>query len=247
MANLLYVVQEVMSSLDSDEINSVSDNPESLSVAKIVEAVYRHITSQIEFLRQHNVFEVEGNNDPLLPCVMHIPENVRDIDFLKYDHRTVTDDDVSYQDVCPLPVKDFLDRMYLLDEDDPSVGMGNLTLEDGGSFTMKWWKNRGPKFYTRLDDRTLIFDSYDNQMDTSLHKNKTIAYGWLDPKAFVLQDTFVIDLDNKNLDILINESKSLAWAELKQSQNANTGKMARRGWTKSQPTELKRPWYGRNR
>jgi hypothetical protein len=76
--------------------------------------------------------------------------------------------------------------------------------------------NKHPEYYTLFDDYTVVFDSYQSEVDTTLDKAKTKGYGEKEPGDFLLEDSFIPDLDEKQFALLLSESKALAFLELKQ-------------------------------
>ena len=55
---LLRLVQDILSSLDSDEVNSISDTPESLQVANIVRTTYEDLVSLLDLPEHFSFFEL---------------------------------------------------------------------------------------------------------------------------------------------------------------------------------------------
>lgn len=142
-----------------------------------------------------------------------------------YSAWVITSDNASsappgYLDVIPLTQFDFLTMVSQYNPTDLSVGSFTLTLNefDSGTpatFTFYYRNDRQPTYFTVLSNQYVIFDSYDQTQDTTLQSSKTLASAWVMP-AFSKIDTFIPNLDEQQFPLLLQESKALAFAELKQ-------------------------------
>ena len=110
-----------------------------------------------------------------------------------------------------------------------------------------------PEYFSTPDDYNLIFDSYYSTDDTTLQKSKTMCSGLLYP-TFTLSDSFTPDLNPQQFSLLINRAKERAFIELKQMENRDASKEARRQkivtqWDKNRIERevaiLRAPRYGR--
>lgn len=243
---LLDLVQKTMSSLDSFEVNSIDDNPEAMQVVVIAENVYNHITSQIDFPGHHGLFELNPSLDANKPVIMYRPYRIRTMEWIKYNRMSLIDPNPSWTEIHYLPLKQFMDRMYNLPLTDENVATFEH-LMDGDSVSIIYRTDVSPQYYTTVDDNLFIFDSFDKGVDSTLQNDKTLCYGLTAPAQFQSVNSFVFDLDEKYLDLLVQEVKSLAWAELRQTAHQKAERMARRGWTKSQAQEIPWPYYGKTR
>lgn len=82
---LLEMVQSILSSMDSDEVNSYADTVESQQVANIIKSTYNDIISFIEFPEQYKLFQLNPSGDPSKPVVMSIPNNYGNLEWVKYN------------------------------------------------------------------------------------------------------------------------------------------------------------------
>jgi len=92
---------------------------------------------------------------------------------------------------------------------------------------MKFRNDQQPSYYTSIDDRVILFDSFDNTQSTTLESARTYGYGGLIPE-FVMNDNFIPKLDARQFTLLLNAAKSQAFIELKQVENADAAKKSRR-------------------
>lgn len=250
---LLQLVQEILSSTDGSEINSYTDNTESLQVSRILENTYWDIVSTSSFGTRFNFFTLNASGNTLFPTVMTLPSNVVTMESLKYNNRTATSAQVLFRDVTYLVKEEFLGMMYEKDSTDVTNVTFNYPVANSGSLFMIARKDTHPSFYTTFDDQTVLFDSYDSGVDTTLQSSKTLCYGETNP-VWTYADSFVPDLPEKQFTILRNEAKATAFVELKQQTNSDAVAKARKGWISSQKTGdkitvkdhlLKTPNYGK--
>src|SRR3990167_10644193 len=92
---LLEMVQEILSDLNSDEINSIGDTIESEQVALILKAAYEDIIENRDIPSLNTLFQLEGLSNTLKPTHFEYPDNIQLIHWLKYDYEV--DSDISYQ------------------------------------------------------------------------------------------------------------------------------------------------------
>jgi hypothetical protein len=229
---LLGLTQTILSSMDSDEINSINDSVESQQVVKIIRSVYYDIVNRAKLPEHYTIFNLEASGTSTKPVLMYLPSSINKLLYVKYNNATTDDPAINMVNVEYLTLPEFLDRMDSLDTTDDTVESFTHTL-NGNTYTFVYKNDAFPQFYTSFDDNTLIFDSYNSEEDTTLQKSKTRAYGH-QVIPFSLSDTFTPDLDEEQFQLLLNEAKSLAWAELKQSAHPKAEMSARRGWSLSQ-------------
>jgi len=228
---LLDLTQTILSSLDSDEINSIDDTVESQQVAKVIRTAYFDIIARGNFPEHYDLFELNASGDNTKPTLMTVPTDVRHIDWLKYN-RVDSDSNPNFTLVKPLPVLEFTNMMHSLLLSESDVGTFNQTI---GSDTIEFYylDDKEPDYYTIFDDYTVIFDSYNSDLDTTLQKSKTLGFGEKVP-TFELTDNFTPDLDEHQFALLLNESKALAFLELKQMAHPMAMDKARKQWINSQ-------------
>ena len=103
------------------------------------------------------------------------------------------------------------------------------TGSDNFSFTFNFINDKAPVYYTTVDDNTVIFDSYDSAVDSTLQSSKTVCSGSR-ATVFAEEDSTVLNLQPHQFALLLNEAKSLAWEELKQTRHIKAETTARRNW-----------------
>lgn len=239
MNTLLDLTQDILAAMDSDEVNSINDTTESQSVVRIIKRAYMDIAARANLPRHNNVFQLVPSNDTTKPVTMTLPSNVASVEWIKYDWATTENPEINLTDVHPLPLHDFLATVLALNSTEPDVFTYTQVI-DGQVMTFLGKNSRGPRYYTTADDRTILFDSYDASMDSTLQAEKSLAFG---QKNFPWQsvDTFVPDLDERQFALLFNEAKSMCFAELKQSAHPKAEEKSRKHWINQQSGKTKVP------
>lgn len=232
---LLELVQSVLGSIDGDEVNSYSETTESLQVANIIRDTYFGIVSKLDAPEHFTFFELEASSSSS-PTLMTLPTFVASFSELKYNNVELPDTSPIMKTVTALPVNIFMDKMHQLNTDDDNVGSYQFTTDNANTIDILYMNDKFPEFYTTFDDYNIIFDSYNSVEDTYLVKNKSLGYGQIIP-TWTFNDSFTPDLDSRQFQILLNEAKELAAAELKQSSHSIAARNARRAWINAQRTK----------
>lgn len=236
---LLELTQAVLSSMDSDEINSINDSVESQQVVKVIKTVYDDIITRGDLATNKTPFNLTPSNDTTKPILMVKPDNIDVIHWIKYDCQDADDTAPVWNDMTYLPFMDFVDYVHSYNATEDNVDSFAYSAE-GFTTTFLYKTDTPPKYFTTLDDETIIFDAYDVEVDDTLQSSKTLAYGSM-KTTFVESDTFVPALQPQQFSLLLNESKSLAWAELKQTVHAKAERTAIKNWQHLQRTRQQIP------
>lgn len=81
---LLNIVQNILSAMSSDEVNSIGDTVESMQVAQIVQNKYYDIVARGDLTLDNQLFQLNPSDTPNIPVLMTLPVGVSRIDWLKY-------------------------------------------------------------------------------------------------------------------------------------------------------------------
>lgn len=225
------MVQDVLSSMDSDEVNSISDGIEAMQVARVIRACFFDIASN-ELPEFSTLFQLTASGDSSKPVMMTRPTDVRTIMLVKYNKVDEDNTDPNFTRLIPLSIEDFFDKTHMLNLSDDAVSSMTHVIE-GDTITFLYRTDKAPDYYTIIDDHTVFFDSYDSEVDTTLQKSKTFCVGEKE-QTFYLEDTYELPLDEQQHVWLLNEAKSLAYQELKQQTHAYAEKTAKRQRIKAQ-------------
>lgn len=252
--NLLKLTQLILSSMDSDEVNSIGDTIESQQIVDIIETTFNDIVSAVDFPSDWDLFQLENFGDATRPTILVIPSNINRIEWVQYDVSATGATARDFVTIKPESRYSFFERMNGLDTAESNVYKFNYAV-GAQSFDVRGYKDAWPSSYTTVDNNKLIFDNFKLTEQNTLTGGRTKCYGSIVP-TFTRTDAFVPPFDNKHFTILLNEAKSQAWIELKQTQNAKAEQRARRGWVnaerhkskiETQPHLQQVPNYGRRR
>lgn len=211
---LLEMTQDILSDMDSDEVNSINDSTEALQVAQIIKSTYYTIVDGRDFAWLKEMFQLDASGTVARPTYMKLPETIIDLDWVKYNTRKATDTKDKYTKVEYKLPEDFL---YITDQRDSSAS-NVQTITDPSGIKIYVYNDRAPKYFTSFDDDTLVFDSYDSGIDSYLQNSKTQCYGKRSV-VFTMSDTFTPDLPVQMFSYLLNEAKSNCFVTLKQVAN----------------------------
>ncbi len=238
---LLEMTQAILLSMQGDEVTSIADTEESRAVALIIKENYFYITGKAD-LPEHKELFTLAETSASTPVIMNPPSTFTTLEWLKYNNileDSEGETDNNFQFVKYINSKDFFTMQEALDSDESFVDVMSYTI-GSNTLSFKYKTNQMPQWYTTWDDNTLIFDALDTAEDTFLRTTKTLAYGLLDP-TWTHSDSFTPDLDNRQFNLLLSESKAQAFAELKQAQNINAERKVKHGWVELSRTKNKLP------
>jgi len=211
---LLEMTQDILSDMDSDEVNSINDSIESLQVAQIIKTTYYNIIDGRDYDFLYELFQLDASGTSSRPTHMKLPENIIDLKYIKYNCKTLTDTKDKYLKIKYLMPEDF---MEVVDSRDSSKS--NVTVvTDPTGISINVMNDKAPEYFTSFDDENLVFDSYDSEVDTTLQNNKTQCHGKRSV-TFTIADDFTPDLPTQMFSYLLAEAKSTAFLTLKQMPN----------------------------
>lgn len=224
---LLELIQRILSSIKGEEVNSYDDTAESLVVRDIIKECFYNIISNQDFPEMKSLFELNASGISNKPTFMTMPAPVVGIEWVKYNKATLEDPTARYEYVTYLPFEEFAERMHQLDPSADNVGSYSLDSLAGGTFDVYYQNDKAPDYYTSYDDNTILFDSYDSDVDTTLQTSKSLAYGLL-THTWVDDNNATLPLDAQQYNILIKEAKVMSWMELRQTENQAAAMQARK-------------------
>ena len=225
---LLELTQDILASLNGDEVTSINDSTESKDVATTIRTVFYEIASQAKLPEHYTLFQLEETSVST-PTVMTKPTDIITIDWIKYNNQLLTDTASNYQFVDFYENSQFLDLLHRMDtEESDSVDRFDYTIS-GNTFVFPYGTNKYPSFYSSYNDNVIIFDSIDWEQEDFLRKTNTMGYG-LKESSWTHSDSFVPPLDHKLFNLLYQTAKAQCFVDFKQIENASAERKSRRGW-----------------
>ena len=234
---LLELTQDVLSSMDSDEITSITDTVEAQQVVKVIRTTYYDIVNRAGLPEQETLFKLD-ETDANTPPVMTLPDDYRSAKWIKYNIADAGAD-AQYTDITPIDNESFMFLMYELSSSSTDVSSYTF-IPNSDSMTFFYYNDRAPTMYTTFGDHYVVFNGVDETQESFLDTDKSVAYG---KKLLVWNDSdgFTPELDEPQFELLLNESKALAWQELKQTPHLKAETTARREWVNMQKTKYALP------
>jgi hypothetical protein len=239
---LLEIVQSILSDMDSEDVNTISDTLEAQQIAGVVEDTFYNIVATRDIPEHHSLIKLTALSDTSYPTHFIFPDNVKAITGLWYDKSALGT--LEYGDIKWVAPETFLSRTDGRSSDYVSVA------DKSAGTNLRIGTAQMPTFYTSFDDEYIVMDSYDNTVDTTLTSSKIRAMGSTIP-VFSQTDAYVPDLDATMFPYLIAESKSVCFSLFKGGTDPKIDQAARRQKAYVQndmyrnKMENKRPQYGR--
>jgi hypothetical protein len=246
---LLEMTQNILSSMDSDEVNSINDTMESEQVALVLKQTYRALLSNRNWPHTKRLIQIEASGDSGLPTHMSLLDDVKEVLFVKYNTAPSSyGDRRNFIDMKWLEQDDFLRRLNHLDNTKNNIV---TVIDPVSTIPLSIRNDLAPTYYTSFDDTTIVFDSFDSEVDSTLQKSKTQVYGYVYP-AWEQEDDFIPDLPNEAFTLLQEEAKSRCFIEIKQiaNQKAEQESVRQNAWLSRKDWRvkggIKYPNYGRS-
>lgn len=215
--SLLEMVQDILSEMDSDEVNSINDTVESVQVAQTIKTCYFEIIGNRNWPHLRKLIQVEGLATPSMPNYLRVPEDVKELVFFKYDKRKLGDTKSTLQDVLYKEPDSFL--RYVSARNSDNTNVDEITDFSGSKILVL--NDVAPTYWTTFDDQHIVTDSYDAAIDTTLQQSKTQALAYVNP-TWSHVDAFIPNLPIEAFPALLAESKSTCFFNIKQMPNQKT-------------------------
>lgn len=222
-STLLEIVFDILSDMDGDFISSINDTDEAMQVAQIVKTTYQAMISNRNWPHTARVLNITPYADSLLPTYTRIEPNVKELISVYYDIRKDGETRFNYKQIKYLDPDDFLRLTNQRNNDDVNCDV----ILDPSGVKLLIMTNKAPEYYTSFDDTTIVFDSFDSSVDSTIQANKTQIRAYIIP-IFEMEDDFIPDLPDEAFSLLIEESKSKAMFKLKQTQDVKAEQEAGR-------------------
>ena len=238
---LLQIVQNILSDMDSEDVNSISDSIEAEQIASVVRDVYYNMVSTRMIPEHQELTKLVSLSNSARPTHFQVPESVKRIDLLRYNISTTGGTDFK-------EIKYIEPLLFLTLNKD---GGNTATVYDvNGNTPILIRNDKMPDYYTSFDDLHIVMDSYNSSVDNILSANKTQALCHKIP-TFTISDSYTPDIDEVLFPYLIAEAKSTCFSLFKSGVDQKIEQAARRQKSYMQSDmyrvkkENKRPYYGR--
>jgi hypothetical protein len=244
---LLELTQAILNDMDGDQVNSISDTIESEQVVQIIHDTFDEIISSRTWPHLNQLISLTPQG-AIRPTHMDTSPTWTYIDFIKYNKISQSGIKKVYDDVFFMYQKEFLD---LINQRNSSLTNIDTILDPGSTIDLLIVNDKAPEFWTTFDDDIIIFDSYDNLVDSNLQESKCQVFGNVEP-TWTQADGFTPDLPAKAFAYLLAEAKSTASNTMRQVANQKEEQKSRRQrtWLGQEKWRInggiRFPDYGRN-
>lgn len=244
--DLLTMTKDILSVMDGDEVNSISDTEEATQVAKVIIRTFNAMVSNTTWFNTRKGLTLVALSNSSIPTHIRLNDDVKELSFINYNKRKLADTKDVYRELKWKNPEDFL--RYVNARDNSKANC--QTVIDYSGIELFILNDKAPDYYTSFNDKDIIFDSFDNEVDTTIQESKIQAVGFVVP-SLAEADGSVIDLPPDAMSMLLEESTKKAqwWVRQMQDpvaeQEAKRQKtwMARKQWRVN--GGIKYPNYGR--
>tara|TARA_R110002049_G_scaffold122262_1_gene277104 strand:+ start:519 stop:1295 length:777 start_codon:yes stop_codon:yes gene_type:complete len=244
---LLQMTQDILSDMDSDNVNAINDSVEALQVAQIIKTSYFNIINGKDYDFLHKLFQLTASTTVDRPTHMKVPGDIINVEYVKYNCKLTAPARDLFKVMEYKTPEEFMD---LVDARD-SLATNVKVVSDLTGVTLNILKDKAPSCYTSFNDDEVIFDAYIATLETNLQASKTQSHGKR-AMVFTMSDTFIPDLPVQMFTYLLNEAKSACFLTLKQMANPKAEQIStrQRRIMSEEAFKIKKgisfPNYGRN-
>lgn len=213
---LIEIVKDILTAMDSEEVDSIADTVEADQVATLCGVVFYNVITERDLPENEELLKLTAASDSNFPTHFRYPDNVTNITDIWYK-----DSDGRYQEVCWKNWKTFLQDTDGLGSDYDTV------LDKNGGTDIRIQNNKRPQWYTSFDDDWIVMDSYESDVESTLQASKIRAYGLVRP-TFTKTDTWTPDFDEELFPYYVAECTSMCMSLLSGGSDPKIEQSARR-------------------
>jgi len=238
---LLQIVQDILSSLNSDGVNSITDTREAQQIAVECRRVFFHMVNSKIWPSTQGLMQLDSSIDLSRPNFLTLKEEVVHMDDIKYDCRKAISDPPSYQSITYLDYRDFLEEVMNRNPADARV----TTVMDYKGTPLFIYNDAAPTYFTCFDNKHIVFDSFDSAVDGTVQASKTQAFSRVEPE-FVLANDFIPDIPSHLFSYYTTECLAWSFVMIKEMANEKVELVAaeQKAWLANHKHRVKgQPYY----
>jgi len=211
---LLNVVQAVMNDMDSDPVNTIDETLESEQVAIIARDAFFDIIDRRNWPHLNQLIFLDPPLTSERPTHLSIPETAKELNFIQYNMIKDGETRKKYRIVNYLYPDEFLLRTNPRNNDETNIDV----IIDPSGIELLIRNDVNPQWWTSFNDREVVFDAYDSNVDSTIQASKIQAQAYITP-SWVHADDHVPFLPEEAHTLWLEETKSTAFLTLKQMVN----------------------------
>lgn len=210
--SVLQYVQDTLSLMSSDEVDSVNDTVESLQVAHLLRDLYLELVLREEWDFRLRPVQIVAAGTPSAPTRVTLPDNVDRVHTIKYN---VSDNSGSFagRELVYVTPEVFTKARQKNDSSN------HLTIDGGMQFYVG--TDRDPTCYTTFDDNVLYLNSYDSSKEATVTSSNIVALAYVVP-VFEVDDGFVPDLPMNMVPMMQTILNNASMSAFKQTEDGNS-------------------------
>ena len=220
---LLEMTQDIMNDIDADEVNSIDDTTESQQVAQIIKTTFFALMHIRDWRSNKQLLTLTASGDNALPTHMVLPENLSELVLLNYDVHKLDQDRKIFRGIRYLYPDEFLRRQNNLNTEADFVDV----IQDPTGVELLIRNDVAPTVWTSFDDKHIVFDAYDKEVDDTLQTSKCQALGYVTP-TWTHIDSFIPSIPEDAFTLLLEEAKSKAAFKIRQAPDQKAEQEAAR-------------------
>jgi len=230
---LLEMVQDILSDMDSDLVNSIDDTPEAQQVAQIIRTTYNDLISLYSWDHLKQLSQINAASIAR-PTHCRVADGVKEVLELRYNVKKLGDVRNTYKLMTYITPSEFLDMSNGRDESQTDI---TEVVDDSGVY-LSIYNDRAPTYWTTFDDDYVVFDGYDKEVDDFIQNSKSAML--VEKEAeWTHTDNFTPDIPNDSFTLLLNEAKSRSFLVLAQEVNQKANQQAERARVKASINQFK--------
>lgn len=221
---LIEIVQGILDDLGEDQVNTITGSYKSERVAGIVKREYAQLMSERNWphLRQITAFSPYGTAKP---THLLITEGTKKVIKIFYNTRTVSATKDNYEEIDRLEPDEFLYRINQRNSSASNI----QTVNDNTNVKLLIQNDKAPQYWTSFDDETIVFDSYDIEVDTTIQESKQQITVYVEEQTFLIEDDFIPDLPSESFPLLYNRCLIAASTRMKQETDPVAARNVQKG------------------
>jgi hypothetical protein len=220
---MLQMVQNILSAMNSDTVDTILATDESSQVAQHIEDVYAKMMTEKDWPHLQVLSQLVGLGDVTMPTRMQMPTDVTDINWIRYDSRVNSTAPRLMRDIKYLPPVEFIDRITNRALQTNVVAYTDVL----SNVVLHVYNDRAPIYWTSFDDDYIWFDAFDSSLEATLQQSKSIIHVIKEP-VFNASDAFVPDLPSHMFPALLAAAKGTCFNYIKQQPAALEERDSRR-------------------
>lgn len=221
---LLKIVQRTLDAMNHDSVNTIAATPESQQIAEEARVVYYDLMDRDDWPHLRKLIQLEAVSDVTRPNFLRIPDNVARIDDVRYEVTGSDDDHRTFDRIRYCEPTDFLEYTYTRRSDLDNV----IVVDTHDNVPMFIQNDQRPQFWTTFDDEHLVFDAFDNTVDSTLQASKSQVRGKVIPE-WVHEDSFVPEMPEQMFSVYLAEVTAASFMYWKQAASPKDEQRLSRG------------------